>query len=53
MYYTTKDMMQILNCGVNTARKYMQMLNKELEEQGVITFRGKVPKEYVKKRLGL
>jgi len=44
MYYTTKEVMEILGVSVNTARKYMKQINDELESQGIITLKGKVPK---------
>lgn len=36
-----------------TARRLVQGLNKELRSMGYFTFRGLVPRRYVKERMGL
>lgn len=50
MYYTEKDIENLLSCGRSKAYQVIRELNKELEEQGYITIAGKVPKEYFEKR---
>lgn len=53
MYYTVKEVMEILEVGQTTAYKLIRTLNDELKEKGYITVTGKVPKKYFKERMYL
>ena len=52
-YYKVQDVMALLECSESFAYKIMRKLNAELEAQGYITVRGKVPKTYLEKKLCL
>lgn len=53
MLLGVKEVMALLGIGRSLAYKYIADLNKELEEQGYLTVRGRVPKKYLEKRFGL
>ena len=52
-YYKVTDVMALLECSESFAYEIMRKLNAELEAQGYITVRGKVPKGYFNKKLCL
>lgn len=43
----------VLCISKNKAYQVMRMINKELEEKGYITIRGRVPLDYLKERFNL
>lgn len=49
-FYTAEDLARILNRSENYCYKLIRKLNKELEEQGYITIRARVPKRYFERR---
>ena len=53
MLLGVKEVMALLGIGRSMAYKYIAELNRELEEQGYLTVKGKVPKKYLEKRFGL
>lgn len=53
MLLGVKDVMSLLGIGRSMAYKYIAELNHELEEQGYLVVKGKVPKKYLEKRFGL
>ena len=52
-YYKVTDVMALLECSETYAYGIIRKLNAELEKQGYITVRGKVPKTYLEKKLCL
>ena len=52
-YYKVNDVMQMLECSATYAYKIIAVLNENLQEEGYITVRGKVPKAYFKKKMCL
>lgn len=50
-FYTAEDLSQILNRSENFCYKLIRQLNQELEEQGFITVRARVPVKYFEKRV--
>ena len=53
VFYQAKDVMALIKKGETTSRCLIRKLNKELEEKGYITFRGRVPAKYFHERVGL
>ena len=49
-YYKATDVMAMLECSETYAYKVIRQLNEELEADGYITVRGKVPKQYLEKK---
>lgn len=49
-FYDVKDVMDILRIRSGSAYKVIQTLNKELEESGYLTFKGKVNAKYFNER---
>ncbi len=45
-FYTAKDIQELLCCGQTYAYGVIKSLNKELEDKGFLTVRGKVSKKY-------
>lgn len=45
-YYTHKEIQQILQVSTSKAYKIIRELNKQLEDMGYITIRGRVSKKY-------
>lgn len=45
------DVAVILDCSESHAYKIMQKLNKELEEKGKITVKGRISKRYLMERV--
>ena len=52
-YYKAEDVMKMLECSKTYAYEVIRQLNAELELEGYITVRGKVPKVYLEKKLCL
>ena len=52
-YYKAADVMILLECSETYAYKIIKQLNAELEKDGFITVRGKVPKAFLEKKLCL
>lgn len=57
-FYTIEQVRSLLSKNgkrtcYETARKIVQSWNKELNSMGYFTFRGLVPRRYVKERMGL
>ena len=52
-YYKATDVMAMLECSETYAYKVIRQLNEELEADGYIVVRGKVPKQYLEKKLCL
>lgn len=48
--YNVKDVMEILGVGETYAYKVIKTLNKELEESGYLTVRGRVNAKYFNER---
>lgn len=48
--YNVKDVMEILGVGETYAYKVIKTLNKELEENGYLTVRGRVNAKYFNER---
>lgn len=46
-----RDLAELLGCSEPTASKLITKMNKELEDQGYLTIRGSIPREYAFKRL--
>lgn len=45
------ELANLLGCSEPTASKLITKMNKELEDQGYLTIRGSIPREYAFKRL--
>lgn len=52
VFYTVKDVMAIIGKCRSTAYQVIKEINKELEEQGFITFNGRVNKKAFHERIG-
>ena len=52
-FFGVSDVMEILECSETYAYKVIALLNEELEAQGYLIIRGKIPKAYLLKRLYL
>ena len=48
--YTAKDLQEILGVSESKAYQYIRIMNEELQKDGFLTVRGKVPAAYVQKR---
>ena len=48
--YNAKDLRGLLGVSESKAYQYIRQMNKELEEKGFLTVRGKVPVAYVQER---
>lgn len=48
-----KQVAELCKVKIGKAYKLIRELNEELEEQGYITIRGRVNKDYLLKRLGI
>ena len=49
-YYKCEDIEKILHVSKSKAYKIMSQLNKELQEKGYLTVRGRVSKKYFKEK---
>jgi len=45
-----EEVKKILGVGENRAYTIIRQLNKELEQKGYLTIRGKVPRKYLEER---
>ena len=51
MFYTVKEVMELLGIGKSKAYEIINRLNKELEAKGYIVVRGKVSKRYFDEKM--
>lgn len=49
-FYMAKDLEEILSVSESKAYELIRTMNEELQSQGYLTVRGRVPVAYVKKR---
>ena len=49
-YYTHKDIQQILQVSESKAYKIIRELNKQLEDMGYITIRGRVSRKFFEEK---
>ena len=49
-YYTHKDIQQILRVSESKAYKIIRELNKQLEDMGYITIRGRVSRKFFEEK---
>lgn len=52
-FYYVSDVMAMTNYSRSKSYKIIAQLNRELEEQGYITFDGRVPRKYFERRTGI
>lgn len=52
-YLDVKEIMKLTKMKQGYAYKVIRELNKELEEKGYMTVRGRVPRKYFIERMGL
>ena len=52
-FYFCRDVMQMMECKENKAYKIIRQLNGELKAKGILTYDGRVPKNYFDQRYGL
>ena len=50
IYYTAKDISQLLGVSVSKAYELIKIMNQELEKEGYLVLSGKVPIAYFGKR---
>lgn len=53
IYIIIEELANITGYSYNTAGNIIRALNGELKEKGFITFKGKISKEYLQKRLNI
>lgn len=53
MFVTVEEVVSVLGVCQSKAYRLIQNLNKELEEKGYITVRGKVSRRYFEERVAL
>lgn len=53
IYIKIEDLANITGYSYGKAGNIIRALNRELREKGCITFRGKISKEYLEKRLSI
>jgi len=53
LFYTYKDIMEILNYSSSKAYEIIQILNKKLEKQGFRTEKGRVLKSFFEEEYGV
>lgn len=51
MFYTAKEVSEILQVGISTAYKLVHKWNEDLEAKGYVIVSGKIPKAYLEERL--
>lgn len=51
LMYTAKEVAEMLSVSASTAYKLIKSMNKELQEQGKITIRGKISRRYFDKKM--
>jgi hypothetical protein len=47
------EIAEMVGCGKSRAYKFIQQMNKELNEKGLLTFPGRVPRRYAMERFGI
>lgn len=52
-FYYVSDVMAMTNYSKSKSYKIIAQLNRELEEQGYMTFDGRVPRKYFERRTGI
>lgn len=52
-FYTAKDIASITGNSISWSKLILQHLNKQLRDQGFLTIKGKVPKQYFLEAFGL
>ncbi len=52
-YFTISEVAEEIGCSRSSATKYIQKLNKELEEKGFFVVAGRVPKHYFYERFNI
>jgi predicted DNA-binding transcriptional regulator AlpA len=52
-FIRASDVAKILGCSKSTAYRLMRKLRKELDEQGLLTLPGIIPRHYLLQRLGV
>lgn len=50
IYYSAKDISQMLDVSVSKAYELIKKMNQELEQEGYLVLSGKVPTAYFNKR---
>ncbi len=50
LYYTAKDVQEMMGVSRGKAYKIIRMLNEELEQKGFIVIAGKIPKKFFNER---
>lgn len=48
--YTAQELAELLGVSECKAYQYIRQMNAELEKQGYLTVRGKIPRAYAEKR---
>lgn len=52
-FITAPETAKIMKCSVSHAYKIMQKIRKEMEQEGLITLQGRVPRKRLMERVGL
>lgn len=52
-FLRASDVEKMLGCSKSTAYRVMRQLRKELDEQGLLTLPGIIPRHYLLKRMGV
>lgn len=51
-FYRPKDIAKLMKCSESKAYQIIAKLNQELEANGFLTVKGRVSRDYLKKRFG-
>lgn len=51
LMYSAKEVATMLSVSASTAYKLIQAMNKELQQQGKLTIRGKISRRYFDKKM--
>lgn len=51
-FYRSKDIAKLMKCSESKAYQIIAKLNQELEANGFLTVKGRVSRDYLKKRFG-
>lgn len=52
-FMTAQEVAAVLRCSLSRAYKLMAAIRKEMEKQGLLTIRGRVPRKRLMERVGL
>ena len=52
-FLTAQEVAVVLRCSTSRAYKLMAAIRKEMEKQGLLTIRGRVPRKRLLERVGL